>query len=157
MMVGTRNDLGETDMKREGEQAQPALGRPVTLLISLCAVLITLSALDALFLASPDGFLAWQTLYPQTVAADYSAFLLTRFLLDILVPAALALYTFLTIRKLGIPSLYRLVWGALIFVAAMWKILALETSSPLWYLSLALWLGLFLIVINLHRFEGEKV
>lgn len=142
-------------MDREGRQVKQALGRPLTLLLSFCAALIILPALEALTLASPEGFSAWQTLVQEANPADYSSFILTRFLLDILVPATLALYTFLTVRKLGTPPLYRLIWGGLIFITAMWKFLTFETSSPLWYLTLALWAGLFLVVINFHRFPGE--
>lgn len=125
--------------------------RPLTVLLVWSAAQILLASLEALLLAGPQGYELWKQLVPEATAAQYSAFILTRFLTDILVPLTLSLYTYFTIHKLGTPPLYRLVWGSIVFLGAMWKCLTLETSSPFWYLSLILWAGLFLTVINIQR------
>ena len=129
--------------------------RQLTVLIAFCAALIIIAALEAALLAGPEAFKIWQELFPETGAGDYSAFILTRFLLDVLVPVSLSLYTYFTIDKFGTPRTYRIVWGGVVLSSAMWKFLALETSSLIWYLVLALWAGLFLIVINIHRLKQE--
>lgn len=129
--------------------------RQLTVLISFCAGLVLLASLEAVLLAEPDAFQLWQELFPQAASGDYPAFILTRFLFDILVPVALSLYTYFTIRTLGTPVTYRLIWGAVILLTAMWKFLTFETSSPVWYLTLLLWAGLFLVVINIHRLMQE--
>lgn len=129
--------------------------RQLTVLISLCSGLILLASLEATLLAGPDAFGLWRELFPQAGSSDYSAFILTRFLFDILVPVALSLYTYLTIRRMGTPATYRLIWGAVILITAMWKFLTFETSSPVWYLTLLLWAALFLVVINIHRLRQE--
>lgn len=137
------------------DEARRRHSRQLTVLISLCAGLVLLASLEAALLTGPDAFKLWQDLFPEAGSGDYSAFILTRFLLDILIPVSLSLYTYFTIRKMGTPPAYRLIWGAVILIAAMWKLLAFDTSSPAWYLTLLLWAGLFLVVINIHRLKRE--
>lgn len=137
------------------DKARHRHSRQLTVLISLCAALVILASLEAALLAGPEAFQAWQEFFPQAGTDDYSAFILTRFLLDILVPAALSLYTYFTIKTIGTPFTYRLIWGAVILITAMWKFLTFETSSPAWYLALLLLAGLFLVVINIHRLRQE--
>lgn len=138
-------------MGADDRRQMAAHKRPLTILLAWSAGHIVLASLEAILLAGPDGLALWQDLFPGTGSSDYTAFVLTRFLADILVPLSLSLYTYLTIHKLGTPPLYRMVWGAIVFLGAMWKFLTFETSSPFWYLSLILWTGLFLTVINIQH------
>jgi hypothetical protein len=128
--------------------------RQLTVLISLCAVLILVSTVEVVLFANPEGYRVWLELNPETTTAEYSAFILTRYLLDIFVPVALALYTYFTISRLGTPMTYRLIWGAIIAVTAGYKLFTFQTASPFWYLTLVLLAALFLVVINIHRLES---
>ncbi|HHU07041.1 MAG TPA: hypothetical protein GXZ59_01715 [Clostridiaceae bacterium] len=127
--------------------------RQLTALLSVSAALIVLATLEALILANPEAYQFWLTLYPAGTAADYSSIVLSIFLVDIVVPVTISLYTFFTIRKYSTPLLYRLIWGAIIFLAGIRRLLMFQTKSILWFLALALWGALFLIVINIHRLE----
>ncbi len=130
--------------------------RQLTPLLSLCAGLIVVSALEAVILSNPEAYQFWLSLYPQGNAAEYSALILARFLIDIIVPLSLALYSFFLLDKFGTPPLYRLIWGAIVFLAAVNKFLLLQSGSILWYLALLLWLMLFLTVINIHRLKEQS-
>jgi hypothetical protein len=46
-----------------------------------------------------------------------------------------------------------LIWGAIIAVTTGYKFLTYQTASAFWYLTLVLLVALFLVVINIHRFE----
>lgn len=85
--------------------------RQLTVLLSFCAALIVLATLEALILANPEAYQFWLTLYPEGNTADYSSIVLSLFLVDIVIPVSLSLYTFISIKKLGTPPLYRLIWG----------------------------------------------
>lgn len=127
--------------------------RQLTVLLSICAALVVIAALEAVLIAGPEAYDIWRNLFPDATAGDYSAFVLTRFLFDLIVPVSLSLYTFFTIDKFGTPPVYRFVWGAVILVALMWKLLSFDTSSPFWYTTIALMAGLFFTAINIHRLE----
>ncbi len=127
--------------------------RQLTILISLCAALIVVSTLETVMLANPEGFRIWHEFNPEATAADYSAFILTRYLLEVFMPVALALYTYFTVSHFGTPLTYRLIWGAIIAVSAVHKFLMFQTASAFWYMALVLLAALFLVVINIHRFE----
>ena len=127
--------------------------RQLTVLIAWCAALVVIAAIEVALLIGPEGFQVWKELFPQATPGDYSAFVLTRFLFDLMVPVSLSLYTYFTIEKIGTPPVYRLIWGAVILIAVMWKLLRFDTSSPFWYTTIALMVGLFFTVINLHRLE----
>ena len=94
--------------RKEGEKRH---NRQLTVLISFCAALIIVATVETALFANPEGYLAWLEINPETTTAEYSAFILTRYLLDIFVPVALALYTYFSIRRLGTPTTYRLIWG----------------------------------------------
>lgn len=128
-------------------------GRQLTVLLSLCAALVVVASLEAIILLGPVAYQVWQEMFPAGSPGDFAAFLLTRFFFDILVPVSLALYSYFTIRRLGTPASYRLIWGAVVLMSAIWKFLTFETASPAWYLTLLLWIGLFLVVINIRRLE----
>ncbi len=145
----------EADHKQARDRRRPDRGRQLTVLIAWCAGQVVLATLTTLLLARPEAYRAWQEVSAQGGPGDYSALILTRFVWEILVPVALALYSYFTIEKLGTPPLYRLIWGLVVFTSALWKLLTFETYSPFWYLSLILWLGLFLTVINIHRLEPD--
>ncbi|MDD2427130.1 MAG: hypothetical protein PHR78_03245 [Eubacteriales bacterium] len=130
--------------------------RQLTVLLSLCAALIVVAAVEAVILANPEAYQFWLTLYPEGGTAEYSSIVLSIFLVDIVVPAGLALYTFFSINKLGTPPMYRLIWGAIVFLAGIRRLLRFQTESILWYLALALWAVLFLVVINIHRMQLEE-
>ncbi len=130
--------------------------RQLTVLLTLCAALIIVSSLEALILANPEAYQLWLSINPEATSAEYSSLVLAIFLVDILVPVSLALYTFLSIKRLGTPPLYRLIWGAIVFLAGIRRLLMFQTQSFLWYLALALWLLLFLMVVNIHRLELEE-
>ena len=127
--------------------------RQLTVLLSSCAALIVAATLETLILANPEAYQAWLTLYPEGNTADYSSIVLSLFLVNIVVPVSLSLYTFFSIKKLGTPPLYRLIWGAIVVLAGVRRLLMFQTQSILWYLTLALWAILFLVVINIHRLE----
>ncbi|MGI6507691.1 MAG: hypothetical protein ACOX4A_04810 [Saccharofermentanales bacterium] len=127
--------------------------RQLTVLISLCAALILVATVETVLFANPEGYRVWLELNPESTTAEYSAFILTRYLLDIFVPVALALYTYFSISRLGTPLTYRLIWGAIIAVTTGYKFLTYQTASAFWYLTLVLLVALFLVVINIHRFE----
>lgn len=129
--------------------------RQLTVLLVWTSALMVLASLEAVILSGPKAFSAWQALYPHEGADLYTSLILTRFLTDILVPLTLSLYTYFTIQKLGTPPFYRLVWGTIVFLGLMWKALSLEWTSPFWYLSLLLWSGLLLTLINIHRLGRE--
>ncbi|MBP6137062.1 MAG: hypothetical protein KA485_00950 [Clostridia bacterium] len=137
--------------RKEGEKRH---NRQLTVLISFCAALIIVATVETALFANPEGYLAWLEINPETTTAEYSAFILTRYLLDIFVPVALALYTYFSIRRLGTPTTYRLIWGAIIAVTAGYKFLTFQTASVFWYLTLVLLAALFLVVINIHRLES---
>ena len=145
----------EVDHSHHIDRGRPDRRRQLTILIAWCAAHVVLAALTAVLLARPEAYRTWQELSAQGSPADYSALLLTRFVWEIFVPVALALYSYFTLERLGTPPLYRLIWGLVVFTSALWKLLTFETYSPFWYLSLALWLGLLLTVINIHRLEPE--
>lgn len=147
--------MGEVGTEKKREAMTPH-GRQLTALISFCAGLVVIASAEAVLLAQAQAFEIWTSWFPDAGGGEYSAWILTRFLSEILVPAALALYTYFTIRSLGTPPSYRFIWGALVFVAAMWKFLTFQTQSPIWYLTLLLWAGLFLTVINIHRLKQES-
>lgn len=130
--------------------------RQLTVLLALCAALIIVASLEALVLANPEAYKLWLSINPEGSASEYSSLVLAVFIVDILVPVSLALYTFFSIKKLGTPPLYRLIWGAIVFLAGIRRLLMFQIESLLWYLALALWLLLFLIVINIHRLELEE-
>ena len=109
--------------------------------------------METVLFANPEGYRVWLELNPESTTAEYSAFILTRYLLDIFVPVALALYTYFSISRLGTPLTYRLIWGAIIAVTTGYKFLTYQTASAFWYLTLVLLVALFLVVINIHRFE----
>ncbi len=129
--------------------------RQLTVLLSFCAALIVVATLEALIMANPEAYRFWLTLYREGNTADYSSIVLSLFLLDIVIPVSLSLYTFISIKKLGTPPLYRLIWGAIVFLAGVRRLLMFQTQSILWYLALVLWAILFLVVINIHRLEAE--
>ena len=107
-------------------------------------------------MANPEAYKLWLSINPEGSASEYSSLVLAVFIVDILVPVSLALYTFFSIKKLGTPPLYRLIWGAIVFLAGIRRLLMFQIESLLWYLALALWLLLFLIVVNIHRLELEE-
>lgn len=127
--------------------------RQLTVLVSLCAALILVSTLEAVLLANPEGFRIWRELNPEETTAGYSAFILTRYFLDVFLPVALALYTYFTIARFGTPLTYRLIWGAIIAASAIYKFFSFQTASAFWYMALVLMAALFLVVINIHRLE----
>ena len=130
--------------------------RQLTVLLALCAALIIVASLEALVLANPEAYKLWLSINSEGSASEYSSLVLAVFIVDILVPVSLALYTFFSIKKLGTPPLYRLIWGAIVFLAGIRRLLMFQIESLLWYLALALWLLLFLIVVNIHRLELEE-
>jgi hypothetical protein len=139
------------------EASKKRHNRQLTILISLCAALIIVSTVEIAMLANPEGYRVWLEFNPGTTPADYSAFMLTRYLLDIFVPVALALYTYFSISRLGTPMTYRLIWGAIVALTTGYKLLAFQTASVFWYVTLVLLAALFLVVINIHRFESVPV
>lgn len=138
-------------LRREAKEKRH--NRQLTVLVSFCAALIVVSTLETVMFANPEGYRVWLEINPEATTAEYSAFVLTRYLLDIFLPVALALYTYFAISRLGTPLTYRLVWGAIIVVAIVYKFITFQTASVFWYLTLVLLAALFFVVINIHRFE----
>jgi len=133
-------------------------GRQLTVLVSPCAFIVIVATLEVLRFANAEGFCVWKMLNPEGTAAEYSAMLLISYLVDILIPAGLAIYTYFSIAsiaRLGTPRTYRLVWGAIILLAIVRKVLTMRTHSVFWYVSLLFWGVLFLVVINIHRLEQD--
>ncbi|NLZ67170.1 MAG: hypothetical protein GX910_05960 [Clostridiaceae bacterium] len=131
-------------------------GRQLTVMVTLCAFIVVVSTLEVLMLANAEGFRIWKMLNPEGTAAEYSAMLLVSYLVDILIPAGIAIYTYFSIARLGTPRTYRLVWGAIVFLATARKVLTMRTQSVFWYVSLLFWGILFLVVINIHRLEKNS-
>ncbi|NMA17560.1 MAG: hypothetical protein GX939_02170 [Clostridiaceae bacterium] len=131
-------------------------GRQLTVLVSLCAFIVIVATLEVLRFANAEGFHVWKMLNPEGTAAEYSAMLLISYLVDILIPAGLAIYTYFSIARLGTPRTYRLVWGAIILLAIVRKVLTMRTQSVFWYVSLLFWGALFLVVISIHRLEKDS-
>ncbi len=146
---------GERFLRNEARKRRH--NRQLTVLISLCAALILVSTVEVVMFANPEGYRVWLELNPETTTAEYSAFVLTRYLLDIFMPVALALYTYFSISRFGTPMTYRLIWGAIVVVTAGYKFLTFQTASVFWYLTLVLLGALFLVVINIHRLESVPV
>lgn len=130
--------------------------RQLTVLVSLCAFIVIVATLEVLRFANAEGFRIWKMLNPEGTASEYSAMLLISYLVDILIPAGLAIYTYFSIARLGTPRTYRLVWGAIIFLATVRKVLTMRTQSVFWYVVLLFWVALFLVVINIHRLEKDS-
>ena len=126
------------------------------MLVSPCAFIVIVATLEVLRFANAEGFCVWKMLNPEGTAAEYSAMLLISYLVDILIPAGLAIYTYFSIARLGTPRTYRLVWGTIIFLATVRKVLTMRTQSVFWYVSLLFWGALFLVVINIHRLEKDS-
>ncbi len=131
--------------------------RQLTVLISFCAALILVATVETVMFANPEGYRTWLELNPETTTAEYSTFILTRYLIDIFVPVALALYTYFSIWRFGTPMTYRLIWGAIIALTGGYKFLTFQTASVFWYLTLVLLAALFLVVINIHRLESVPI
>ena len=144
------------EMQAQRKKQRNKHRRQLTVLLALCAALIIVASLEALVLANPEAYKLWLSINSEGSASEYSSLVLAVFIVDILVPVSLALYTFFSIKKLGTPPLYRLIWGAIVFLAGIRRLLMFQIESLLWYLALALWLLLFLIVVNIHRLELEE-
>lgn len=121
------------------------------LIISLLIVLF--ASLEALMNAkSVEAFNSYKVVFPDHTADDYIDFTLMNYVYNIIETIIISLFLFFTRDKLRPNKLYAIVFGGMILIKLVNKILSFNINSIFYYILLILYI---LLLISVVRYCGS--
>lgn len=121
------------------------------LIISLLIVLF--ASLEALMNAkSVEAFNSYKVVFPDHTADDYIDFTLMNYVYNIIETIIISLFLFFTRDKLRPNKLYTIVFGGMILIKLVNKILSFNINSIFYYILLILYI---LLLISVVRYCGS--
>lgn len=119
----------------------------IVLIISI--LIIVFASLEALMNAkSLEAFNFYKEMFPAQTAQDYLNFILLNYLYNIVEPIIISLYLFFTYNRIKPTRLYAIVFGGMILIKLVNKILTFNINSIFYYILLILYILLFISVIR---------
>lgn len=125
-------------------------------ILLVSSAIIFFSSLEAILNAkSVEVYETFMIVNKGATQTDFINIILINFLLNILEPVLISLYTFFTYKKYGITKLYKFVFCAIILVRIINLIVKDNFSSLLYIVIVSLYLVFFVIVALLPLEKGE--
>lgn len=124
-------------------------------ILLVSSAIIFFSSLEAILNAkSVEVYETFMIVNKGATQTDFINIILINFLLNILEPVLISLYTFFTYKKYGITKLYKFVFCAIILVRIINLIMKGNFSSLLYIVIVSLYLVFFVIVALLPLEKG---
>ncbi len=124
-------------------------------ILIISAILILNLAIEALFLSKDrDIFINLQKINQDLSFKDYINSVLFNFIIQILNPLLISLYTFFTIDKYGINFFYKLFFAGATLISLVNMLFQFRLGSIFYYIGLILNFILLIVIAKGERIEG---
>lgn len=119
------------------------------IILIITILIILFASLEALINAkSIESFEAYKTVFPNNTSQDYINFVLLNYFFNILEPAIISLFLFLTYNKLKPNKLYAIVFGGMMLIKLVNMIFTFNLYSIFYYILLILYILLLVFIIK---------
>ncbi len=130
----------------------------LTIMILIAGLIIFISSLESLMVAkSVEAFEAFKEL---TGESDFSVFInytLQNYMMNIIEPIIITLYTYFTFHKIRINRYYHLFFGMIVLVRIILLVVMFNYQSVIYYVIIFLYAMYFMSVITMNnKEEGGK-
>ncbi len=124
-------------------------------ILVVSALIILFASAEAFIMAkSQEMFEAFLQVSPGGDFSSYIDMVLFHFMLNIIEPIIISLYTYFIIHKGGVTFTYRIFFGAILIIRLVHLVLQFRIQSLFYYALIALFVLLFVVVV--HVPYGKK-
>ncbi len=126
-------------------------------ILLVSALIILIASVEAFMMAkSLEMYEAFLEVNPGGDFSSYIDLVLFHFILNIIEPIIISLYTYLTIHKGGVTFTYRLFFGAMIIIRLVHLVLQFRLQSIFYYLLILLFILLFVVVVHVPYGKNRR-
>ncbi len=124
----------------------------IVLIISLLIILF--ASLEALMNGkSIEAYNSYMEVFSNHSFSDYLNFILLSYIFNIIEPIIISLYLYFTYNKIKPNSLYKIVFGGMILIKIVNKVLSFNIGSIFYYIILILYI---LLLISIIRYSSSE-
>ena len=124
----------------------------IVLIISLLIILF--ASLEALMNGkSIEAYNSYMEVFSNHSFSDYLNFILLSYIFNIIEPIIISLYLYFTYNKIKPNSLYKIVFGGMILIKIVNKVLSFNIGSIFYYIILILYT---LLLISIIRYSSSE-
>ena len=124
----------------------------IVLIISLLIILF--ASLEALMNGkSIEAYNSYMEVFSNHSISDYLNFILLSYIFNIIEPIIISLYLYFTYNKIKPNSLYKIVFGGMILIKIVNKVLSFNIGSIFYYIILILYI---LLLISIIRYSSSE-
>lgn len=125
------------------------ISKNLKVILVICLLIITFASLEALINAkSLEAFNNYKSSFPDKSGQDFISFILLNYIFNVIEAILISLYLFFTYNKIKPNRLYGIVFGGMILIKLINKLLTFNIYSVFYYVLLVLHFALFIYVIK---------
>lgn len=123
----------------------------------LSALIVFIASIEALFIAKNSELLNnFLKVNPSSNSSEYIIIVLMNYLMNILEPIIISLFTLFSFNKFGISKLYKYVFSIIIFLRLIFIIITFSLNSIFYYLMIVLYLIFLYVILTLPQISRRR-
>lgn len=123
--------------------------RKVNRIYIVALIIIVIASLEAIMLAkSRELIKLYMELNPGNTVSDYVGIVLINFLINIMEPVLISIYTYFTVYRYGINKIFKIVFSAIVILRLVNIIIKFNFNSIFYYLLIIFYVIFLFCIIN---------